>query len=177
MENLLSITHINDTQTAQITKEPEVAEEVLGEAVRKFRKRFPQIRGMVEAPDTLLFVPMDPILIEQVLSNLMENAVIHGETTSQVRVSVQKESSFARFSIWNDGHEIPAKDLPTLFDGTIKHNETTPGDGKRNMGLGLSVCMAIVGAHGGTMEAKNLDMGVEFTFRLPLSEEELHEHP
>ena len=90
---------------------------------------------------------------------------------------MQKESSFARFSIWNDGHEIPAKDLPTLFDGTIKHNETTPGDGKRNMGLGLSVCMAIVGAHGGTMEAKNLDMGVEFTFRLPLSEEELHEHP
>lgn len=177
VENLLSITRINDTQTAQITKEPEVAEEVLGEAVRKFRKRFPQIRVTVEAPDTLLFVPMDPILIEQVLSNLMENAVIHGETTSQVRVSVQKESSFARFSIWNDGQEIPAKDLPTLFDGTIKHNETTPGDGKRNMGLGLSVCMAIVGAHGGTMEAKNLDMGVEFTFRLPLSEEELHEHP
>ena len=177
VENLLSITRINDTQTAQITKEPEVAEEVLGEAVRKFRKRFPQIRVTVEAPDTLLFVPMDPILIEQVLSNLMENAVIHGETTSQVRVSVQKESSFARFSIWNDGQEIPAKDLPTLFDGTIKHNETTPGDGKRNMGLGLSVCMAIVGAHGGTMEAKNLDMGGEFTFRLPLSEEELHEHP
>lgn len=177
VENLLSITRINDTQTAQIAKEPEVAEEVLSEAVRKFRKRFPQIRVTVEAPDTLLFVPMDPILIEQVLSNLMENAVIHGGTTSQVRVSVQKESSFARFSIWNDGQEIPAKDLPALFDGTIKHNEITPGDGKRNMGLGLSVCMAIVGAHGGTMEAKNLDMGVEFTFRLPLSEEELHEHP
>ena len=89
-------------------------------------------------------IPMDPILIEQVLSNLMENAVIHGGTTSQVRVSVQKESSFARFSIWNDGQEIPAKDLPALFDGTIKHNEITPGDGKRNMGLGLSQPLVVL---------------------------------
>lgn len=177
VENLLSITRISDTQTAQITKEPEAAEEVLGEAVRKFRKRFQQIKVTVEAPDTLLLVPMDPILIEQVLSNLMENAVIHGETTTQVRIAVQKAGSFARFSVWNNGQHIPARELPTLFDGTIKHSDSAPGDGKRNMGLGLSVCMAIVGAHGGTMEAKNLDVGVEFTFCLPLSEEEFDEHP
>jgi two-component system sensor histidine kinase KdpD len=55
-----------------------------------------------------------------------------------------------------------------LFDGSLKHSETTSGDGKRNMGLGLSVCLAIVRAHGGTMEAQNLPDGAEVSFRLPL---------
>ena len=51
--------------------------------------------------------------------------------------------------------------------------ETTGfGDGKRNMGLGLSVCQAIVRAHGGSISARNLSEGAEFTFRLPLPKEE-----
>ena len=98
VENLLSITRIGDT-SAHITKHPEAAEEVMGEAVRKFRKRFPNIRVQVQAPGELLMVPMDPILIEQVLSNLLENAVIHGKTTTEIRVSVWPDSGFARFSV------------------------------------------------------------------------------
>ena len=168
VENLLSITRIGDTR-AQITKEPELAEEVMGEAVRKFRRRFPAINVSVHAPDTPLFVPMDPILIEQVLSNLLENSVLHGKTTSNITVSVTPESTAAVFSVKDDGAGIPLKELPNLFDGTLKHSETPEGDGKRNMGLGLSVCLAIVRAHGGVMEARNLDKGAEFFFRLPLS--------
>lgn len=168
VENLLSITRIGDTR-AQITKETELAEEVLGEAVRKFRKRFPSVTVSVQAPGTPLFVPMDPILIEQVLSNLLENAVLHGKTTSKVNVSVRSEASVAVFSVQDDGCGIPTKELPNLFDGTLKHSETAEGDGKRNMGLGLSVCLAIVRAHGGTMEARNLAKGAEFSFRLPLT--------
>ena len=72
----------------------------------------------------------------------------------------------------DDGRGIPEKELPTLFDGTLKRNETANGDGKRNMGLGLSVCLAIVRAHGGTMQAQNLPTGAEFTFRLPLEQQE-----
>ena len=171
VENLLSITRIGDT-SAHITKQPEAAEEVLGEAVRKFRKRFPQIRVQVQAPGDLLMVPMDPILIEQVLSNLLENAVIHGKTTTEIRLSVWPDSGYARFSVEDNGQGIPKKELPTLFDGTLKHNETASGDGKRNMGLGLSVCLAIVRAHGGMMDASNLANGAVFSFRLPLFEEE-----
>ena len=76
----------------------------------------------------------------------------------------------------DDGRGIPPEKIDTLFDGTLKTGEASspspPGDGKRNMGLGLSVCMAIVRAHGGTMEACNTASGAEFSFRLPLSEEE-----
>nr|WP_326186001.1 DUF4118 domain-containing protein [uncultured Oscillibacter sp.] len=167
VENLLSITRIGDDQ-ARITKGPEPAEEVMGEAVRKLRRRFPGIAVSVEVPDDLLLVPMDPILIEQVLLNLLENAATHGKTTTQIHLSVRAEDGLARFSVRDDGEGIPEKALPTLFDGTLKHSETASGDGKRNMGLGLSVCLAIVRAHGGAMEARNLPAGAEFTFTLPL---------
>lgn len=167
VENLLSITRINDGSTS-IQTELEAAEEVLGEAARKFRRRFPAVTVAVAVPEDLLLVPMDAILIEQVLSNLLENAVTHGHATT-IHLSVWDEGSFACFSVQDNGRGISPDLLPTLFDGTLKHNETPKGDGKRNMGLGLSVCLAIIRAHNGTMDAKNLPTGAEFSFRLPLS--------
>ena len=67
VENLLSITRIGNDQ-AKISKEAEAVEEVLGEAAGKFRKRFPSVSVEVHVPDDVLMVPMDPILIVQVLS-------------------------------------------------------------------------------------------------------------
>ena len=172
VENLLSITRISGGEQAHITKEPEAAEEVLGEAVRKFRKRFPQVIVTVKAPDTLLMVPMDPILIEQVLANLMENAVIHGKHTTELQISVQQEDSWARFDVKDNGCGIPTSLLPILFLGTRRPAEPS-GDKKRNMGLGLVVCNSIVHAHGGTLEARNRpEGGADLIFRLPLKEEE-----
>lgn len=171
VENLLSITRIGADST-HIAKETEAAEEVLGETVRKFRRRYPTIAVNVTVPDELLMVPMDPILIEQVLNNLLENAVLHGKTTSQIHIRLYAQNHYAYFSVKDDGQGIPEKELPTLFDGTLKHSETVSGDRKRNMGLGLSVCLAIVRAHGGTMSAKNHTTGSEFTFCLPLEHKE-----
>ena len=168
VENLLSITRIG-SDPACIHTEAEPAEEILGVAVQKFRKRYPDVSVGVCAPETLLFVPMDAILIGQVLSNLLENAVLHGKTTTKIDLSVQCDGDGALFSVRDNGQGISPDLLPTLFDGTLKHGETSSCDGKRNMGLGLSVCLAIVRAHGGTMEAQNLADGAEFTFRLPLS--------
>ena len=172
VENLLSITRIGEDQ-ARITKEPEAAEEVLGEAVRKFRRRFPEIAASVSIPDNLLLVPMDPILIEQVLLNLLENAAIHGKSTTSIHVSLQEEDGFARFSVQDNGQGLSEKKIAGLFDETVKPHAAADGDGKRNMGLGLSVCRAIVRAHDGTIEAKNLPHGAEFSFRLPIYKEDL----
>ena len=172
VENLLSITRIGN-ESAKITKEPEAAEEVLDEAVRKFRKRFPAVSVEVHVPDELLLVPMDAILIMQVLSNLMENAVFHGETTTHIALSAQRDGPWARFYVRDNGQGIPPQKLHTLFSGALRCEDSSPGDGKRNMGLGLSVCMAIIRAHGGTLEAKNLESGAEFSFCLPLTKEEV----
>lgn len=171
VENLLSITRMGGE--TELVKGEEMAEEILGSAARVFRKRFPQIAITVRAPEELLMVPMDPILIGQVLNNLLENAVIHGGTTTAVRLSVTREGDWARFSVEDNGQGIPVDVLPRLFDGTtLKHSETSAVDGKRNMGLGLSVCRAIVKAHGGHLNARNLRQGAEFCFTLPLTKEE-----
>ena len=170
VENLLSITRIGNDHETRITKAPEAAEEVLGDAVQKFRRRFPTIHVTVEIPDELLLVPMDPILIVQVLSNLMENAVIHGKTTSQILVTLRQDGNSAIFTVEDNGCGIPEDIIPTLFDSPMKHNASSSGDGKRNMGLGLSVCGAIVRAHGGWTDARNTSTGAEFTFSLPLEE-------
>ena len=116
-------------------------------------------------------VPMDPILIEQVLSNLIENAVNHGVTTTAIHLSVQKDGDFAAFSVRDNGQGIAPALLPHLFDYSIRHTLSPIGDGKRNMGLGLSVCSAVVKAHGGTLTACNHECGAEFIFRLPISKE------
>ncbi len=173
VENLLSITRIGENGQAHIVKKNEAAEEILGETARKFRKRFPNVHITVEAPHELLLVPMDAILITQVLANLLENAVRHGETTTRVALSVKRDGRMAKFSVQDNGQGIPREQMPRLFDGTLKRSETPAGDGKRDMGLGLMVCLTIVKAHKGFMEARNIKGGgAEFVFCLPATEEE-----
>ena len=124
VENLLSITRIGSDQ-AELAKQPEPAEEVLAEAAQKARKRLPDIKFSVEVPDDLLMVPMDPILIEQVLSNLIENAATHGVTTTAIHLSVKEtEDGFAAFSVRDNGRGIPPSLLPHLFDYSIRHAST-----------------------------------------------------
>ena len=172
VENMLSITRMG-SERAQIRKELEAAEEILASAAQLFRKRFPEVDISVEAPEEFLLVPMDPILIEQVLANLLENAVVHGETTTMVRARVYKERKAAWFSVRDNGRGISEKKLPDLFSGSFQPSGDSEQDGKRNMGLGLMVCTAIVHAHGGVIEAKNLpEGGAEFVFSLPLDKEE-----
>lgn len=170
VENLLSITRMGED--TRITKQPEAAEEVLGEVARKFRKHYPDVKISVAVPNELLIVPMDAILIEQVMTNLLENAVRHGKNTTHIALSVHQDGENAVFAVQDNGGGIPPKLLPVLFSGTLRHSDTPTGDGKRNMGLGLSVCNAIVRAHGGTMHAQNRDGGAEFIFCLPMIEKE-----
>lgn len=175
VENLLSITRINDEKT-QLHKELEVAEEVLASVAAKFQKRFPGIRLTMTVPDEPLFVPMDAILIEQVVINLLENAAYHGHC-SHITLLAEPEGDSAVFTVQDDGVGISEELLPKLFTGTISHSEGHMDDKRRNMGIGLSVCSSIVKAHSGTMTAYNAPQGgAVFRFTLPLeklSEEEL----
>ena len=165
VENLLSITRIN-AQPANLHKNSEAAEEIISEAVRKFRKRFPEMPVEIALPEELLLVPMDPILIEQVLGNLMENAVLHAQTATRIQVRLTQEGDSAVFEVSDDGVGVEPKRLKEIFDAV-----STSDDG-RGMGIGLSVCKAIILAHGGDIEASNrAGGGACFRFRLPMKEE------
>lgn len=167
VENLLSITRVGSDK-AEIKKQMEAPEEFIAAVVTKFRKRYPDVKFSVRVPDEFLMVPVDAILIEQVLSNLLENAVIHGETTTEIKIKVERAGQHVLVSVRDNGVGISAAQMDRLFDGSMKQNETSKGDIKRNMGIGLSVCKAIICAHDGTLNAYNHDQGAEFIFTLPL---------
>lgn len=170
VENLLLVTRI-DADSAKVEKEPEPVEEILAEAVGKFRKRFPGAPVRIEMPKEVLFVPMDAMLIEQVLCNLLENSVLHGGVVSDILLNVRKEGDVALFCVQDDGVGISAEVLPRLLNESIYKEDEKKVDGKRSMGIGLTVCNSIIRAHGGWLKAYNRkEGGAAFEFSLPLKE-------
>ena len=143
--------------------------EIVGSAVLKFRKRYPDVEVAVRLPEDPLLVPMDGILIEQVLVNLMENSVLHGKHTSKVEVSAEEEKDRVVFYVDDDGAGIRPSALPKLFEGTFRQGDEESCDSRRNMGIGLSVCMSIIRAHQGDMKAENRkEGGARLSFWLPM---------
>ena len=170
VENLLSVTRVSGG--ASIQKELEAGEEVLSSAAMKLGRRYPDVQISVRAPEELLLIPMDAILIEQVLINLMENAIQHGQTTTRLELHLRREDGLAVFEVADNGKGIAREAFPHLFEGYLSHTHEGHSDAKRNMGIGLSVCLSIVEAHGGTMEAENrAHGGAIFRFTIPLEED------
>lgn len=174
VENILSVTRIHQNDMA-IDKVEDVAEEVVGEAVSVFRKRHPDAEITIVQPEDVLLVPMDSLLITQVLNNLLDNAHRHSAGRPvQVRVEMGRKNGFAQFSVTDKGPGIPADNLSSLFE----IRPATPGcseDASRGLGIGLSICKTIIQVHGGWIDARNLPGGGAcFTFALPMDEEVPH---
>ena len=170
VENLLSVTRVDDGgRPVKLYKQPEAAEEVASAAVVQLKKRFPAQSVRVQVPRELLLVPMDAMLVEQVLLNLLENAVIHGSGATEIQLVVERRGSEAAFTVLDNGCGIDPQLLPRLFEKTICHEER--GDRRRSLGIGLTVCNTIIRAHSGRMAAANRpDGGAAVGFTLPLEE-------
>lgn len=170
VENLLLVTRI-DTNEAKVTKAPEMLEEIVAEALTKVKKRFPSAPMKIEVPDNLVFVPMDGMLIEQVICNLLENAMLHGGSLTEILFRVTVDEEQALFCVYDDGDGIAEELLPKLLEESLYRENDKTVDGKRNMGIGLSVCKSIISAHGGRMRAYNRkEGGAAFEFSLPMKE-------
>ncbi len=168
VENLLSVTRINEG-TMSINKTPEAVEEVVEEAISRIRKRFTDRRISVKLPDHVVLVPMDGTLIEQVLINLLENALKHTPAESSVEVEISSNEKYSVFEVIDHGQGIAEQELPYLFDAYS--GEKNKDESNRGMGIGLSICMSIIVAHGGKMEAYNKESGgAVFRFLLPMEE-------
>ena len=103
--------------------------------------------------------------VAQVVTNLLTNAVQYNQPNGEVRVSLKSENGLAVLEIFNTGKGITPEDLPRVFERFYRADKSRTGAG--NSGLGLSICKAIVEAHGGTMEAASAAGGTTFTVRLP----------
>ena len=168
VENLLSVTRI-DGENVQVVKTPTVLDELLDFVLIKFRKHHPNQPVQVEIPDDFISIPMDPMLIEQVLINMLENAVYHADGMTQLQLHVHTQEQRAIFAVIDDGCGIPAEKVPTLFSGYMSSATTDPDSNRNGMGIGLAVCSAIIKAHGGRIWIENVyPHGAKFCFSLEM---------
>lgn len=171
VENLLSVTRIDNSVT-QIAKDPVVLDELIDSVIVKFNKHYPKQKVNVNLPKEFVSIPMDAILIQQVLMNIMENAVVHAKGLTEILLIVRIEGNSVVFEVADDGCGIPEERIQHLFTGYLERDMNVPTDGSRNnMGIGLSVCSTIIKAHGGNIYAKNRpEGGALFGFELGLEE-------
>ncbi len=175
VENLLSITRI-DTGQIRIIKTPTVLDELIDSVMSKFSKRYPEQKVTLETPAEIIIIPMDAILMEQVLFNLLENAVLHAKGMTQLGLRVSVSGRQVLFEVTDDGCGLPENRLDHTFTAYQESWEPVIDGKKRNAGIGLSVCATIVRTHGGEICAENrLSGGARFWFSLEremMSEEE-----
>ena len=153
VENLLSVTRFDGGQVA-VQKTPTVLDELIDTVLVRFQKRYPKVPVTTYLPDSFIVIPMDSMLISQVLTNLLENAAVHAEGMTQLTLRVFTLGSRAVFEVSDNGCGIPKERLRTLFTGVLPA-DAAADSGKHGMGIGLSVCAAIVKAHGGEIQAES----------------------
>lgn len=170
VENILLVTRINQ-DGVNIVKKAAVLEELVDSVLVKFNKHFPDVKVNVDIPEEFVSIPMDVILIEQVLTNLMENAVDHAKGMTEITFRVSTNGKKALFEVSDDGCGIAKEKIERIFDGYFSSIHTSHHNERRNMGIGLSVCAAIIAAHNGKIYAKNnRSGGVGFYFSLNMEE-------
>ncbi|MBU5310420.1 hypothetical protein KQI38_00115 [Tissierella carlieri] len=168
IENILSITKVQKNDMV-IDKSEEIVEEVIEGTVSTFRKRFPNAKIIVNQPESVILLPIDIMLISQVLINLLENTQKHAQgQRSDVVIEVKEMGDFVSFIIADNGPGIDPKILPMLFNFTVT-SENPYKDSTRDLGIGLSICKTIIRAHGGEIYANNRpEGGAQFMFTIPL---------
>lgn len=163
VNNLLTVTRIQE-ENASVHKCEEIVEEVIEESITRLKKRFSEADIRVQIPEEPICIPMDAILIEQVIINLLENALVHAESIEPIELDVRETDQEVVFCVRDYG--IGIKDQETIFDG-VPMDAAPSSDSHRGMGIGLTICRTIVRAHGGMIVARNHDRGAEFIFTLP----------
>ena len=123
-------------------------------------------------PRNVAPVVADTELIEEVISNLVENAIKYSPEGGKIRISGSLRNGMVRISISDEGIGIAADEVEHLFDRFHRVEGVESGTARlaKGMGLGLHICKAIVEAHKGTIEASSRGKGSQFTFCLPLKE-------
>jgi two-component system, OmpR family, sensor histidine kinase VanS len=106
---------------------------------------------------------LDDLRMEQVLSNIIQNAYIHSKHATKIEIVVENDEKYLYTMVKNDGETIKDEDLPNLFKSFYKGLNS-----KKGTGLGLAIVKEIMTLHGGIYGAKNEDGYVVFYIGLPL---------
>ncbi len=166
VNNLLDMARLESGEV-RLRTDWQSIEEVVGVTLRSLQ---PALNGRVidvRLPENLPLVRIDAALMERVFANLMENALKYAPADSPIEVTASTAATTLTVSVADRGPGLPAQDVETLFDKFTRGEQESA---KPGVGLGLSICKAIVEAHKGKIYAAHRPGGgAVFSFDLPLS--------
>ena len=182
--NLLDMARLQSGKV-KLNKQWQMLEEVVGTALRTMKQSLIKHHIVVDLTNThsatlsdeLPLIEFDAVLIDRVLCNLLDNAAKYAPEGSKIIISARTEQQDMLISVSDEGSGLPENLENQMFD---KFTRGEKESAKAGVGLGLSICKAIVEAHGGKIWANNkspsassytgskVETGAIFTFSLPL---------
>ena len=164
VNNILDMAKL-DAGIVQLNKQDTPLEDIIGKVLTRLQKRLASRELTVKLPPSMPMLYVDALMIEQVLSNLLENVLRYTPAQSPIEISAKISEATIDIAIADQGPGIPIGLEDKLFEKFyhLHHDAAQSG-----VGLGLSICKAIITAHGGTIYAQNRQKGgAVFTFSLP----------
>ncbi len=166
--NILDMSRL-ESGVMQVNKEWQSLEEVIGAALERLAPRLDGREIRVDLPPRMPLVRLDDVLIEQVIYNLVENAIKYTPARSPVEIRAEMRDRAILVEIADRGPGFAEGEEERLFEKFYRARE---GDRPGGIGLGLTIARGIVEAHGGAMTAANREGGgAVFRFTLPVEGE------
>ena len=159
IHDLLDFARARHHSGLPVRREPGRLGEIARRAMEEVRAATPGARLELQVGDNR--APLDPARVEQLVANLVSNAIKHGDPATPVQVRVAGGASTVQLEVSNQGAPIPAELLPALF------NPFRPGDVAGSVGLGLFIVREIARGHGGSASAQSDEHGTVFTVVFP----------
>lgn len=149
--DLLDMTRI-ESGVLKVMWESCDVEDLIGAAIEQLGPRLHNRSLAIDVLPDMPLVPMDFVLMERVLVNLLDNALKYSPPDKPVNLAARVEGSEVRFEVADRGPGVPPADLTRMFDKFYRVQQRGSAGGT---GLGLSICKGIVEAHGGRIWAQN----------------------
>lgn len=164
VNNILDMARL-DAGVTELNKQWYPIEEIIGTVLTRMQKHLTHRQVKVEMPPGIPMIHADAVMIEQVLINLLENAVRYTPAASELEINVEISDNAVEIAVADHGPGIPKGYEEKLFE---KFYQTRHETAQSGVGLGLAICRAIVEVHGGNIRAQNRPGGgAVFTFTLP----------
>jgi len=167
--NLLELSRVQAARLVLHTEATSVSN-IIQDAVDKIKRQSPVHQFIVDTPRKIPPLYADPLRLERILYNLLENAVKYSPQGGEIWVSVKPQKEHLVIGVSDQGVGISPADQAKLF-GPFQRLEESRPDGVRGVGLGLLVCRRLVEAHGGRIWVESEPgRGSTFFFTMPLSQ-------
>jgi len=165
IRNILDMTRL-ESGAITVKKEWQSPEEIIGAVLDRFSEKLKDHPISINLPSDLPLVPFDPLLIEQVLMNLLDNAIKYTPQRTPLELYASVKGDDLQIELADRGPGIPKGYEKRIFEKFVRGSAVRGG----GIGLGLTICRAIINAHGGHIWAENRsEGGAVFRFTLPIA--------